>query len=1507
MAIDRAQVQNIFPQTPLQAGMYFHAQAEPGSDAYVEQWSLRLRGRVDPVLVAEAWNELFARHEIFRSVFTPGDGKRPLQVILRTRAVPVETCDLLQLDGLEQEARLAAERDADRRRGFDLARDPLVRVRLFKLADQAWELLWSHHHIVLDGWSVGVVQEEFLRIYAARQSGQRADLAVAPSFAEFVKSLPAQADARFWSDYLDGYVTNADLPKTTGGVSGIGRRMVSLPPQSAAGVDALCRSNGVTLAAFTQAVWGILLARYAYSDDVVFGWVMSGRGAAIPGIERMVGLLINTVPLRVSLREGESFVALLKRLHAAAADLATHQQAPLVEVQRASGRSAPLFSHVVAVENHPDAGRAPDTGFTIVDATSDDRTHYGFDLVVLPRPGALSFRLSWDRAVHADDVMERLAAQLQHVIETVVDDPEVVPTAMNVLPASQWAEVVQAPNQTAAVYPETTIARLFASQVTQRPDAPAVLAPHQSNAWVTYGELHARARAVAAHLQHDLGVAEGSRVAVYLQPSVESIVSILGILEAGCAYVPIDPRYPVERVRFLLEDSRAVAVLTSSRDRESLPPGDRPSIEVEALPRVDDRDVRGAIDPDAVAYVIYTSGSTGTPKGCLVTHRNVVRLLVNDRFDFDFGPDDVWVMAHALSFDFSVWEIYGALLYGGRLVVPTRGAVRDVPAFRDLLARHRVTVLNQTPLAFYNLAAIEEQAAAHTLGEHLRVVIFGGDRLEPGALRPWASRYSPETVALVNMYGITETTVHVTYRRLTQADIDGGDRRSPIGRPLPETTVYVCDRHLNPQPVGAPGEMLVGGTGVCRGYLDRPELTRARFVDDRFTGPGRLYRSGDLAWRDASGALYFAGRNDDQVKIRGHRIELGEVQRALLSIDGVEQAVVVADTSSETASLLACTVGPLDEQAVRERLGLLLPEYAVPATILVADALPLTAHGKLDTAALRARRDARRREARVETEPAQTAGESLLASVWSDVLGVDRIGRHDRFLALGGDSIKSIQVLARLRAKGMTLDLKDVFQYPTVAELAPRLRPHEKRVDRDTGGGRLQPAHAPFPLTAIQRRFFEEHPADPAHYNQSLLLRCSRRLDADALRAALQTLVDAHASLRLRFHRAVDGSWHQQVARPGAPVPFSLVDLRADDGAADAMYQHSAVEQRAMHLSDGPVFRAVLYRWRDADRLFLAAHHLAVDGVTWRILLEDLDAALAGTPLLSATDSYEDWARAQHAAAAGGAFDRERPLWIQVEAAADTLEPQLGRRGVYADAVEERFDWSASDTADLKRACDAYQTNVGELLLTAASRALGRSTGRETMLIALEGHGRDSLDAVDVSRTAGWFTALYPVAIDLRDRPVHDRIREVKETLRRVPSSGAGYGVLRYLTSGAGVRALSARPAASFNYLGELDGGTDRLFSPSNERTGPAASPQGPRPFALEIGAMIAAGALTVAFTFDVAVERAAMRRLRDAADEELRAVVAHCLGRRAPELTPADLTHKGLTLQDLDGLFDDD
>jgi amino acid adenylation domain-containing protein/non-ribosomal peptide synthase protein (TIGR01720 family) len=1501
-----SEVVETLPLTPLQEGMYFHAVAEPASEAYFEQWSFHLEGEVRPDLVRDCWSRLCARHDALRTMFVLDEDGRPRQQVLRHRDVELTVRDVTDSPVEAREQLLEEAKAADRRRGFRLDADPLVRVLLLKWSAEQWDLVWSHHHIVLDGWSAGLVQSEFLETYAASVAGAAALVEPAPSFGTFVRSLPATTDTTFWQRYLDGYQTTAELPRAVQpGSAGLERLLVELSPETTERIAAFCRTEAVTLSAFIQAIWGVILSRYAYADDVVFGYVVSGRPPELAGVERMVGLLINTIPVRVQLDGQESFRSLVKRMFTVAADLSTHQHASLVDVQRALGSDAPLVNHVVALENFPleDGLRAfgrRELGFEITSATSYDRTNYSFDLVVLPGSDALRFRLSWDGSVHESGLMQRLGGQLRYLIEQAVAHPDESPCRVNILPPDQFHAVVAQPNQTAAAYPDTTtIVDLFDGWATRQPEAPAVVAPHVSEQWASYGEVHTRANAVAAALHHDLRIPAGSRVAVCLRPSVDAVVGILGILKAGCTYVPVDPRYPQERVSFILNDSRVQAVLVAPDDAGLLGAFACPKVDVAALPQQDPRVVPPVSTPDDVAYVIYTSGSTGQPKGCLVTHRNVVRLLVNERFDFSFGPSDVWVMAHALSFDFSVWEMYGALLHGGRLVMPARDVVQDVVAFRDLLERFRVTVLNQTPLAFYNLVAIEDASSDHTLGEHLRYVIFGGDRLDPTRLQPWIRHYPAGRVALINMYGITETTVHVTYCRLTDAQVLSPQGLSPVGRPLPETTVYVCDRHLNPQPLGAPGEMLVGGTGVCLGYLDRPELTEARFIADTFSGSGRLYRSGDLAVRDDAGALYFVGRNDTQVKIRGHRIELGEVERALRAVSGVTDAAVIAEQGSAGNELAAVVTGSVSADLVRAALAERLPEYLVPAAVVVTDTLPLTAHGKLDVAALRALRGRQAASAGPAFEAPATEREQLLADVWAEVIGIERVGRHDRFISLGGDSIKSIQVLARLRARGVTLDLKDLFSYPTVAELAPRLR--ERRVVAATDAG------GTFPLTPIQRRFFEEHPVDPGHYNHAVLLRFERTVDPAAVRHALQLLQDRHSALRQRVVQTPTGSM-MQIVPVGEAVAWVVEDLRAAGDPLQEMKRLSAREQTAFSLDAGALFRAALFQLPDADRLLLIAHHLVVDGVTWQILLEDLAAALEGADLLEPTESVAAWSAAlQHAASEPGTL-AELPYWQAMDADGDN--PVFGDAGLYRDATEETIEWSASDTADLlRRAPSAYQTNAGELLLAATARALGRWTGGTRMQIVLEGHGRDGVSGVDVSRTAGWFTSLYPFMLDLEDAPVGRRIRQIKEDVRRVPRGGVGYGLLRYLSDAPGASQLQARPPVSFNYLGEFRGAASGGgFSLCDDPIASSASPAGPRPFALEVAAIVVENRLRLSLIYAAPhLESSRVRTLRTLLDEELRRVVEHCINREVTELTPADLTHKGLTLDELDDLFDDD
>jgi amino acid adenylation domain-containing protein len=773
---------------------------------------------------------------------------------------------------------------------------------------------------------------------------------------------------------------------------------------------------------------------------------------------------------------------------------------------------------------------------------------------------------------------------------------------------------------------------------------------------LSYGQLDEAANRLAHHLRA-AGVAPGDLVGVFLERGVDLVVAILAVLKSGAAYVPMDPAYPAERVRFMARDA-AIRVLVTSEDLARPGPegvgeggpdeGGGPGIEsaVPVVVRLDtDRDEIGrrpaepppaAVGPDHPAYVIYTSGSTGKPKGVVVSHRNAVRLFEATRAWFEIGETDVWTLFHSAAFDFSVWELWGALGHGGTLVVVPFWVSRSPDAFWELLVREGVTVLSQTPSAFRQLArgpALSPDAEE----PKLRYVVFGGEALELQSLRPWLDRWGDETPRLVNMYGITETTVHVTYRRIGRQDL--ARPASVVGRAIPDLSLQVLDRSLRPAPCGVAGELCVGGAGLAWGYLRRGGLTARRFVPDPFAAlaGARLYRSGDSGRFRAGGDVEYLGRIDQQVKVRGFRIELGEIESALAEHPAVAEAVAVVRRGATGEARLVGYVVPaeagtaLDPAAVQSRLRETLPEYMVPPVLVALERLPTTPSGKVDRQALPAPPAARAGGAPEGLEAPRPGVEETLSELWREILAVDAIDRRDNFFELGGDSILLLQVVTRAREKGVEITPRQVFQHQTIAEIAAVV-----------GRGAAPPvedeATGPLPPTPIQHWFWERRVPDPHHFNLALALAVAPGWDGLQMARAVAALVEHHDVLRLRARRDGPGAWQQEIPPPEAgESPFTQVDLERLDATARTRERERIAEwcQRSLHLEHGPVFRAVLSTGpRDEEALLLlVAHHLVIDGVSWRILAEDLDLLydrrLAGEEprLPGRTASYLSWSR----------------------------------------------------------------------------------------------------------------------------------------------------------------------------------------------------------------------------------------------------------------------------------------
>lgn len=1030
------------PLTPLQQGMLYHTLAEPNSGVNIEQVICVLPERIEPVALRGAWERLLARHAVLRTRFRWEGVEAPLQETPPAANLPWAECDWSSLPAEEQPALFEKFLSVDRLRGFTLEQAPLLRVTLLRLDAEDFRLVWTFHHAILDGRCYPPLLREVFADYAAVRRGETFEPAERTEYRDFVAWLntrDAATSDEFWAGELRGITRATPLPPEEQAPdpaeidARLGLAVAKVPVETVLALRALGQERGLTLGTFVQAAWALVLARRAGVDDVVFGATRACRKDGPAGIESILGLCINTVPLRVPCPPLQRVVDWLDALRARWVAMRPHEQAPLPRIQRLSEVPAgqPLFDSLVVVENYRIADRLREVDPTWANRAVEMREQTNYTLTLAAGINCeIGLRLFYDRRRYRPGTAAGLLAEFQEILAALLRAPQ-QPLAQLLTSVAPTAGGAAASRR---VYPaRDTLVSLFEAQVQRTPDRVAVTGVSSQ---LTYRELDARAETLAQRLRAR-GVAPEVRVGLFVERSPELIVAILAILKAGGAYVPIDPAYPPERISFVLADAGAGVLVTHNGLESRLPPHPARLVRVDESAESAPATPRTPPGPDSLAYVIYTSGSTGKPKGVEITHHNVVRLFLGAADWFRFDERDVWTLFHSCAFDFSVWEIWGALLHGGRLVIVPHGVSRSPTDFLALLARERVTVLNQTPSAFRQLQFAEAENPPEP-GLALRYVVFGGEALDIRGLRPWFERHGDARPQLVNMYGITETTVHVTVRPLTKADTAGG---SVIGVPLPDLELHVLDAERRPVAVGETGELYVGGAGLARGYLNRPELTAERFVPNPF-GPGeKLYRTGDLARRLENGDLEYLGRGDEQVKIRGFRIELGEIESVLGEIPGVRGAAVVAraDASGDKRLVAYLAADPQRRPSaaqLRAHASERLPDYMVPAAFVALDRLPLTAHGKVDRAALPEPAAERPDLASPFVAP-RTEAERAIAAAWCAVLNLERVGLDDNFYELGGDSLSLVTLVSRLRGSGYPhLTITDFFQFPTVGALA---------------------------------------------------------------------------------------------------------------------------------------------------------------------------------------------------------------------------------------------------------------------------------------------------------------------------------------------------------------------------------------------------------------------------------------------------------------------------------------
>ncbi|MDR5776819.1 MULTISPECIES: non-ribosomal peptide synthetase [unclassified Caballeronia] len=1500
-----------------QQRQWFMWQLSPASSAYHVAGGLWLNGAVNASALRASVEAIVARHEVLRTRFIADEAGQVEQWIDAHAALDWQEATLAASE-IDDAARALANRP------FDLAQGPLLRAALYHGQEGRSLFVLAMHHIVSDGWSVRVLLEELVAHYRAAVLNEPLTLpALDVQYADYAAWQREWLDAGerdkqlvYWREALgDAQAVLAlptDAPRQAQAAYRAARHRVRLPDTLAQALKARAQATSTTPFMVLLTAFEALLHRYTGQDDIRVGVPVANRHRM--ETEPLIGFFVNTQVLRARIDSGTTLDALLEQTRQATLGAQAHQDVPfdaLVDALRPerSLSHTPLFQ---VMFNH----QRSDWRIT---ESLPGLTAERYDL---PDESAL-FELTLNIDEHADGAMDaeliyaaelfdaasiaRIGGHYLNMLRALTEEPSQRIDDVALLDAAQrrqlheWSGALEG-----SADAHDFVHRRFAARARATPDAPALIG---DAARMTYRELNEQANRIAALLVRE-GIGPEGRVGLAMSRSAGLVAALLGILKAGGAYVPLDPAYPADRLAHMTTDSGiGLLLVDASSEARARQACAMPMLNLDtcALPDAHGADPDPALHAHNLAYVVYTSGSTGRPKGVAVAHGALAAHC--EAIGARYGIDETDRCLHfaSISFDAAAEQLLMPLTRGAAILLRDDD-VWSAERLVDEIGAHGITALDLPPTY---IDAFARQTAAGAV--RVRTCIVGGEAWSRAGFDAVRAQLAPQRI--FNAYGPSEAVITPTVWQADEAAFDGP--YAPIGRCIGPRTAWVLDARKRPVPPGVPGELHLGGAGLARGYLGQPGLSASRFVPDPFSGtPGaRLYCTGDLVrWR-ADGQLAFLGRLDEQVKVRGFRIEPGEIEARLREQTGVADAVVVAldgPNGARLAGYVTASAGHrIDRATLRAQLAATLPDYMVPGMLIVLDAMPLTPNGKIDRRALPAPEE----PASSSFEAPQGEVETALAAIWAQLLKRERIGRHENFFELGGDSIMGLQIVALARRAGVGLSARQIFEQQTVAQLAAVA----VSVSLDeTSPATVTPiagidVHAPVPLLPIQAWFFSEPFPVRNHWNQAVLLNVGHTLDTGALQDALHATIAHHDALRLRFD--FTDSWRQRYAAAETASPLQVV---SQVPAADIEARCDAL-QASLDIERGPLIRALALGIDDGTwRVFIAIHHLAVDTVSWRILLDDLQHAYArrraGEPvsLPEPTTSYQAFGRQLQEAARGAEVERAMTHWQPLaDVPAALPEGSSGSPHAAGEAVRAVVQFDRAATRRLQQdACVAYRTQLVDLLLLATGRALCAFAGRDALRIDLEAHGRETpFGAADLSRTVGWFTSIYPFELAPTGEP-GAALKRVKEARRAVPHDGISFGMAKYLGTPSQRASLAGIGHADvlFNYLGQFDAtahvGDGDGWRLATESGGRATGALNRATHALEIAAQIHDGALSVALLHANGDRygHAVLDALADSVRRELLAALDHCES-GASGLTPSDVPLAGVGQARLDRL----